>query len=68
MGRKYSFGRVSAKSKILLCPQAGPLCIEMKVLYVDKKYLKSAVKFFLELNPIAPISELSNEVLRILVA
>ena len=35
---------------------------------MEKKYLKSAVKLFFKLNPIAPISGLSNEILCILVA
>ena len=35
---------------------------------MEKKYVKCAIKPFFQLNPIAPISELLNEILFILVA
>ena len=32
MGSKYSFGRISAKSAILLWPHPGPLCAVIAVI------------------------------------
>ena len=46
----------------------GTLTIEMRVLRVKRKYLKILSNSYFMLNPITPISGLSNEILFILVA